>query len=246
LIRLKNIYKTFGSLEVLKGIDLDINHGEVISIIGPSGTGKSTLLRCINCLEMADQGEIQIEDYCVNINKITKADKQWIRRNTGMVFQGFYLFNNKTVLQNITEGLIVVKKIKKNEAEEKAFKILEQVGLLEKKDCYPSSLSGGQQQRVAIGRALALEPKILLFDEPTSALDPELVNEVLVLIKELAGQNQTMLIVTHEINFARNVSDRVCFMDQGVIVEEGPAKEVIDNPKNERTKQFLNALRYRE
>ncbi|CAK7076539.1 amino acid ABC transporter ATP-binding protein [uncultured Tissierella sp.] len=246
MIRLKNIYKTFGSLEVLKGIDLDINHGEVISIIGPSGTGKSTLLRCINCLEMADQGEIQIEDYCVNINKITKADKQWIRRNTGMVFQGFYLFNNKTVLQNITEGLIVVKKIKKNEAEEKAFKILEQVGLLEKKDCYPSSLSGGQQQRVAIGRALALEPKILLFDEPTSALDPELVNEVLVLIKELAGQNQTMLIVTHEINFARNVSDRVCFMDQGVIVEEGPAKEVIDNPKNERTKQFLNALRYRE
>ncbi|WP_406243611.1 amino acid ABC transporter ATP-binding protein [Tissierella carlieri] len=246
MIRLKNIYKTFRSLEVLKGIDLDINHGEVISIIGPSGTGKSTLLRCINCLEMADQGEIQIEDYCVNINKITKADKQWIRRNTGMVFQGFYLFNNKTVLQNITEGLIVVKKIKKNEAEEKAFKILEQVGLLEKKDCYPSSLSGGQQQRVAIGRALALEPKILLFDEPTSALDPELVNEVLVLIKELAGQNQTMLIVTHEINFARNVSDRVCFMDQGVIVEEGPAKEVIDNPKNERTKQFLNALRYRE
>lgn len=246
MIRLKNIYKTFGNLEVLKGIDLDINHGEVISIIGPSGTGKSTLLRCINCLEMADQGEIQIEDYCVNINKITKADKQWIRRNTGMVFQGFYLFNNKTVLQNITEGLIVVKKIKKNEAEEKAFKILEQVGLLEKKDCYPSSLSGGQQQRVAIGRALALEPKILLFDEPTSALDPELVNEVLVLIKELAGQNQTMLIVTHEINFARNVSDRVCFMDQGVIVEEGPAKEVIDNPKNERTKQFLNALRHRE
>lgn len=231
---------------MLKGIDLDINHGEVISIIGPSGTGKSTLLRCINCLEMADQGEIQIEDYCVDINKITKADKQWIRRNTGMVFQGFYLFNNKTVLQNITEGLIVVKKIKKYEAEEKAFKILEQVGLLEKKDSYPSSLSGGQQQRVAIGRALSLEPKILLFDEPTSALDPELVNEVLVLIKELAGQNQTMLIVTHEINFARNVSDRVCFMDQGVIVEEGPAKEVIDNPKNERTKQFLNALRHRE
>lgn len=246
MIRLKNIYKTFGSLDVIKGIDLDINYGEVISIIGPSGTGKSTLLRCINCLEIADQGELQIDDYCFNLNTLKKADKQWIRRNTGMVFQGFYLFNNKTVLQNITEGLIVVKKIKRNEAEEKAFKILEQVGLLEKKDCYPFSLSGGQQQRVAIGRALALEPKILLFDEPTSALDPELVNEVLVLIKELAGQNQTMLIVTHEINFARNVSDRVCFMDQGVIVEEGPAKEVIDNPKNERTKQFLNALRHRE
>ena len=246
MIRLKNIYKSFGSLEVIKDINLDINYGEVISIIGPSGTGKSTLLRCINCLEVADQGEIQIEDYRINFNKITKSDKQWIRRNTGMVFQGFYLFNNKTVLQNITEGLIVVKKIKKNKAEEKALKILEQVDLLDKKDCYPSSLSGGQQQRVAIGRALALKPKILLFDEPTSALDPELVNEVLLLIKQLAGQNKTMLIVTHEINFARNVSDRVCFMDQGVILEEGPAKEVIDNPKNERTKQFLNVIRHRE
>ena len=246
MIRLKNIHKTFGKTEVIKGIDLDIKHGEVISIIGPSGTGKSTLLRCINCLEMADEGEIQVEDYSVDIKKTTKQDKLWLRRNTAMVFQGFYLFNNKTVLKNITEGLIVVKKMKKAEAEEKALKILEQVGLLEKKDDYPSSLSGGQQQRVAIGRALALEPKILLFDEPTSALDPELVNEVLVLIKELARQRKTMLIVTHEINFARNVSDRVCFMDQGIIVEEGPAKEVIDNPKNERTRQFLNVVRHRE
>lgn len=246
MIRLKNIHKTFGKTEVIKGIDLDIKHGEVISIIGPSGTGKSTLLRCINCLEMADEGEIQVEDYSVDIKKATKQDKLWLRRNTAMVFQGFYLFNNKTVLKNITEGLIVVKKMKKAEAEEKALKILEQVGLLEKKDDYPSSLSGGQQQRVAIGRALALEPKILLFDEPTSALDPELVNEVLVLIKELARQHKTMLIVTHEINFARNVSDRVCFMDQGIIVEEGPAKEVIDNPKNERTRQFLNVVRHRE
>lgn len=246
MIRLKNIYKTFGNLEVIKGIDLDINKGEVISIIGPSGTGKSTLLRCINCLEMADQGEIQIDDYSVNLNKVTKHDKLWIRRNTAMVFQGFYLFNNKNVLNNITEGLIVVKKMKKFEAEEKALKILEQVDILEKKDDYPFSLSGGQQQRVAIGRALALEPKILLFDEPTSALDPELVNEVLVLIKQLANQNQTMLIVTHEINFARNVSDRVCFMEQGIILEQGPAKEVIDNPKNERTRQFLNVVRHRE
>jgi len=243
---LKNIHKTFGNLEVIKGIDLDINNGEVISILGPSGTGKSTLLRCINCLEVADEGEIQIEDYSVNINKIAKHDKLWLRRNTAMVFQGFYLFNNKTVLNNITEGLKVVKKIKKSDAEERALKILEQVGLLEKKDDYPSSLSGGQQQRVAIGRALALDPKILLFDEPTSALDPELVNEVLVLIKELAKQNKTMLIVTHEINFARNVSDRVCFMDQGIILEQVPAKELIDNPKNERTRQFLNVVRHRE
>ncbi|WMM25203.1 amino acid ABC transporter ATP-binding protein [Tissierella sp. MB52-C2] len=246
MIRLKNIQKRFGDLDVIKGIDLDINNGEVISIIGPSGTGKSTLLRCINCLEIADQGEIQIEDYSVNISKITNKDKQWIRRNTAMVFQGFNLFNNKTVLQNITEGLIVVKKMKKSEAEDKALKILKDVDILEKKDNYPSSLSGGQQQRVAIGRALALEPKILLFDEPTSALDPELVSEVLVLMKELAKEKRTMLIVTHEINFARNVSDRVCFMDQGIILEEGPAKEIIDNPKNERTKQFLNAIRYRE
>ena len=244
MIRLKNIYKTFGGLKAVKDINLDINYGDVVSIIGPSGAGKSTLLRCINCLEFADKGEIQIGDYHININKMTKTDKQWIRRNTGMVFQGFYLFNNKTVLQNITEGLIVVKKIKKNEAKKKALKMLERVDLLEKKDCYPSSLSGGQQQRVAIGRALILEPKILLFDEPTSALDPELVNEVLVLIKKLAGQNQTMLIVTHEINFAKNVSDRVCFMDQGAIVEEGPAIEVINNPKNKRTQQFLEALKH--
>ncbi|MSU00460.1 amino acid ABC transporter ATP-binding protein [Tissierella pigra] len=246
MIRLKNIQKRFGDLDVIKGIDLDINNGEVISIIGPSGTGKSTLLRCMNCLEIADQGEIQIEDYSVNISKITNKDKQWIRRNTAMVFQGFNLFNNKTVLQNITEGLIVVKKMKKSEAEDRALKILKDVDILEKKDNYPSSLSGGQQQRVAIGRALALEPKILLFDEPTSALDPELVSEVLVLMKALAKEKRTMLIVTHEINFARNVSDRVCFMDQGIILEEGAAKEIIDNPKNERTKQFLNAIRYRE
>ena len=244
MIKLKNIYKAFGSLEVIKDINLDINYGDVVSIIGPSGAGKSTLLRCINCLEIAVQEEMQIEDYHININKMTKADIQWIRRNTGMVFQGFYLFNNKTVLQNITEGLIVVKKVKKNEAKKKALEMLERVDLLEKKDCYPSSLSGGQQQRVAIGRALILEPKILLFDEPTSALDPELVNEVLVLIKKLAGQNQTMLIVTHEINFAKNVSDRVCFMDQGAIVEEGPAIEVINNPKNKRTQQFLEALKH--
>lgn len=243
MIKLTNIRKSFGPLEVLKGVDLTINEGEVVSIIGPSGTGKSTLLRCINCLEQGDDGEIQIDDFSVNVNKMTKADKQWLRRNTAMVFQGFYLFNNKTVFQNITEGLLIVKKMKKAEAEEKALKILKQVNLLDKTDSYPNSLSGGQQQRVAIGRALALEPQIFLFDEPTSALDPELVNEVLGLIKDLANQNMTMIIVTHEINFARNVSDRVCFMDGGIIAEQGSPAEVIDNPQNERTRQFLNFIR---
>lgn len=245
-MKLINIHKKFGKNEVIKGVDLEINKGEVISIIGPSGTGKSTLLRCINSLEIADQGQIQIEELNINLNKISKHEKLYLRRNTAMVFQGFYLFNNKTVINNITEGLIVVKKMNKDKAQEKALNILEEVGLSEKKDEYPSSLSGGQQQRVAIARALVLEPKILLFDEPTSSLDLELVNEVLLLIKKIANDNNTMIIVTHEINFARNVSDRVCFMDKGVILEQGPAKEIIDNPQNERTKQFLNNLMYRE
>ena len=246
MIEIKNIHKKFGKNEVLKGIDLDVKQGEVISIIGPSGTGKSTFLRCINCLEDADNGSIKMDEKEVELRHIKLADKLWLRRNTAMVFQGFYLFNNKTVLRNITIGLTVVKKMSQKEADEKALEILKQIGLLDKKDEYPSSLSGGQQQRVAIGRALALDPKVLLFDEPTSALDPELVNEVLMLIKHLAKQHKTMIIVTHEISFARNVSDKVCFMDGGKIVEMGNAKDVIDNPQNERTKKFLNVLKNRD
>lgn len=245
MITLHNIHKTYGELEVLKGVDLEIKQGEVISVIGPSGTGKSTLLRCINCLESAEEGIITLGDVSVDLAKAKKAEKLWLRRNTAMVFQGFYLFQNKTVLENITEGLRVVKKKSKVEATARALHILEQVGLVGKRNNYPHSLSGGQQQRVAIGRAIALEAQILLFDEPTSALDPELVSDVLELIKELANQHMTMLIVTHEINFARNVSHQVCFMDQGNIIERGTAKQVIDHPEQDRTKQFLNKIQSR-
>lgn len=245
MIELKGIHKSFGGLDVIKGIDLSIEKGQVVSLIGPSGTGKSTLLRCINCLERADKGNLQLEERSFDLDNISKKDELWLRRNTAMVFQSFNLFNNKIVLENITEGLTVVKKMSKRQAEEKALEILKQVGLLDKKDEHPSNLSGGQQQRVAIGRALALEPKIILFDEPTSALDPELVNEVLMLIRDLAKQKRTMLIVTHEIGFARSVSDKVCFMDDGIILEQGSPQEVIDNPKNDRTKRFLNVLQNR-
>jgi len=229
LLKLDNVYKKFGDNEVLKGINLEIKEGEVVSIIGPSGTGKSTLLRCINCLEKVDSGNIIIDNNRFDLASLKKEEVLWLRRNTSMVFQGFHLFNNKTAFDNINIGLNVVKKINKNESEKKALEILEQIGLLEKKDKYP-------------GRALALEPKIILFDEPTSALDPELVNEVLLIIEQLARQKITMLIVTHEINFARNVSDKVCFMFDGKIIEQGSAQSVIDNPKHDRTRHFLNKL----
>ncbi len=243
MIKLINVCKRFGNLEVLKGVSLDIKKGEIISVIGPSGTGKSTLLRCINLLEKPDSGIIQMDDISVDAANVSKSDVISLRKNTGMVFQNFNLFRNKTVTANITEGLISVKKMDKKEAEDVAIRILEQVGLTDKKDQYPYALSGGQQQRVAIGRAMAMNPKILLFDEPTSALDPELVNEVLELIKKLALEHMTMIIVTHEINFARNVSDKICFMSDGMILESGKPCDVIDNPVHERTRQFLNFIR---
>lgn len=246
MIDLRNVHKKFGEVQVIKGIDIRVNKGEIVSIIGPSGAGKSTLLRCINCLDKADMGKLRVGKESFNLECLSKKEKLWIRRNTAMVFQNFYLFNNKTALKNITEGLRIVKKVSKQQAEERALDILDKVGLKDKKDSYPSQLSGGQQQRIAIGRALALEPKIILLDEPTSALDPELISEVLNIIKNLASENTTMLIVTHEIAFARNISDRIYFIDEGSVIEEGPAIDIIDSPKNNRTKQFLSIVKKEE
>lgn len=220
MIKLQNIHKQFGDTEVLKGIDLEIKQGEIIVIIGSSGTGKSTLLRCVNFLEQADQGTISIDDINVDAQKHTKAEVLALRRKTGFVFQNHALFAHQTARQNIAEGLITVRGWKKQQAHEKAQQILDDTGLGDKADSYPAALSGGQQQRVGIGRAMALQPELLLFDEPTSALDPEWVGEVLNLMKKLANQHQTMLVVTHEMQFAREVADRVIFMADGHIVEQ--------------------------
>ncbi|MBE7029047.1 MAG: amino acid ABC transporter ATP-binding protein [Ruminococcaceae bacterium] len=240
----KNIYKNFGKLEVLKGINLEIGQGEVVAIIGPSGSGKSTFLRCLNKLEKVDKGSIYVDGDVICENGIYKSDKE-IRKTIkkmGMVFQNFNLFPQLSVLQNIIEAPIQVNGENKEEAIERAKKILDTVGLISKIDAYPSQLSGGQQQRVAIARALAMNPKLLLFDEPTSALDPELTGEVLNVMTNLAKEKNTMIVVTHEIDFAREVATRVIFMDGGYIIEDGTPSEVIDNPKNERTRQFLKRV----
>lgn len=244
MISVKNLCKSFGSEEVLKGINLDVNEGEVVCIIGPSGSGKSTLLRCLNLLEMPDQGRLNIADMSVSFaqHKTTSAEIRRLRGKTGMVFQGFHLFPHRTVLQNVMEGPVVVKKELKQRAREKAETLLRKVGLSEKQHAYPAQLSGGQQQRVAIARALAMEPEVLLFDEPTSALDPELVGEVLKTMKELAQERQTMLIVTHEMNFARDVADKVIFMDRGKIIETGTPEQIFVRPEATRTQQFLDKI----
>ncbi len=242
MVEIRGLKKSFGDLEVLKEIDLDVKKGEVIAIIGSSGTGKSTLLRCINYLEEPDDGQIKIDDLSVNVKSTTKKEIYKLRRKTSMVFQSYNLFKNKTALGNIMEPLIVVKKIDNKTAEKKALEILDIVGLIDKKDSYPSKLSGGQQQRVGIGRAMAVEPEVVLFDEPTSALDPELVGEVLDVIKDLAKNHITMIIVTHEMGFAKEAADRVIFMDDGKIIEEGTPKEIFDSPKNPRTIQFLSII----
>ena len=239
MIEVRNLKKTFGDNNVLKGINEHISEGEVVAIIGPSGSGKSTFLRCLNMLEEATEGEIYVDDELING---PKSDINKIRQKMGMVFQHFNLFPHLTVKNNITLAPVTLKKMTKEQAEAKALELLETVGLADKADAYPASLSGGQKQRVAIARALAMNPEIMLFDEPTSALDPEMVGEVLDVIKALAKSGMTMVIVTHEMGFAREVADRVLFMDNGVIVEQGPPQEVFGNPQNERTKSFLSKV----
>lgn len=239
MLEIRNLSKRFGNQQVLDKINLKIEKGKVFAVIGPSGTGKSTLLRCINVLERPEKGMIRLENQTFDFENLSKSDIQMLRTHTSMVFQNSNLYRNKTALENITTPLILVKKMAKEEAEKIGLELLKKVGVLEKKDAYPETLSGGEKQRVGIARALAVNPDIILFDEPTSALDPELVSGVLDVIKELAKQHTTMLIVTHEMKFAKNVADEVIFMENGHIVEQGPAKEVFEHPKEERTKQFL-------
>ncbi|MGN6256187.1 MAG: amino acid ABC transporter ATP-binding protein [Solirubrobacterales bacterium] len=247
MVKLEGIHKRFGQLEVLKGVDIDIAKGEVVCVLGPSGSGKSTLLRCVNLLEPPEEGEIFIEgnDICKGPGSGT-GEQSWkldfVRQRVGIVFQQFNLFPHKTVLQNVTLAQERVLGRSKAEARAKATELLERVGLGDKLGEYPERLSGGQQQRVAIARALAMDPEVMLFDEVTSALDPELVKEVLDTMRELAEEGMTMIVVTHEIGFAREVADRVVFMDGGVIVEEGPPAEVLESPREERTKQFLGLV----
>ena len=236
MIKVENLTKSFGELEVLKGINQEIKDGEVVVVIGPSGSGKSTFLRCLNLLEEPTSGKIIVDDEEITSKDI---DINKVREEMGMVFQSFNLFNNLNIIDNITLAPTLVKKMEKDQAEKKAMELLERVGLPDKRDSYPKSLSGGQKQRIAIARALAMNPKVMLFDEPTSALDPEMVGEVLDIMKDLAKEGMTMVVVTHEMGFAREVGDRILFMDGGYIVEEGSPEEVFGNPKNERTQNFL-------
>ena len=238
-VEIRNLHKSFADLKVLCGIDLDVEEGEVVCLIGPSGSGKSTLLRCINRLEEPTDGEIIVDDQQV-IGKKVNINK--IRENIGMVFQQFNLFSHMTVKKNIMFAPLQLKKMSKEEAEQKALQLLKRVGLEDKADAYPHQLSGGQQQRVAIARALAMNPDVMLFDEPTSALDPEMVGEVLQVMKELAAEGMTMIVVTHEMGFARDVADRVIFMSDGVIVEQGPPDVIFSNPQEERTRAFLSCV----
>jgi polar amino acid transport system ATP-binding protein len=236
IVRVENLHKAFHGTEIIRGISLSVNENEVVVIIGPSGTGKSTLLRCINLLTRADQGRIWLRDQEITT---PHTDEDKIRRHIGMVFQDFNLFNHLNALQNVTIGMIKVLGMKPHEAQEKGMWELERVGMVEKASLYPAQLSGGQKQRVAIARALGMEPDVMLFDEPTSALDPELIGEVLSVMQKLARERMTMVVVTHEMGFAREVANRIIFMENGLILEEGPPRQLFYNPKFERTREFL-------
>ena len=246
MLEVKNVKKSFGGLQVLKGVSLSVNKGDVVAILGPSGSGKTTLLRCMNFLEMADEGQMTFDGEDFSMHSIPRRDIARLRKKTAFVFQNYNLFRNKTALQNVTEGLIVARKLPKEQAEEIGMKMLAKVGLADRADYYPRQLSGGQQQRVAIARALAADPEIIYFDEPTSALDPELTGEVLSVMRQLAEEGMTMLVVTHEMGFARNVSSKTVFMENGVVVEQAPSQQFFASPKEERTRAFLRRIAHTE
>lgn len=239
MLKVDHIQKNFGTGDVLKGIDFQVEKGEVVAILGPSGSGKTTLLRCIAFLEKAESGIMQFDGKTVDLSRISKKDMHELRMHMGFVFQGFHLFRNMTVLENVMEGLTTARKVNRAEAEKIAREMIEKVGMSERIPFYPDQLSGGQQQRVAIARAIAINPDVILFDEPTSALDPELTGEVLDVMQKLAKEGTTMVVVTHEMSFARDVASRVVFMEDGLVVEEASAHDFFENPKMERTKQFL-------
>lgn len=241
MVEISGVKKSFGEVQVLKGIDLSVEKGDAVAVIGPSGSGKTTLLRCINFLERADEGEMVFDEERFDLSRISKKDILRIRRKTAFVFQSYNLFLNKTALQNITEGLIIGRKMPKKQAVDIGNRMLQKVGLADFGGYYPEQLSGGQQQRVAIARALASSPEIIYFDEPTSALDPELTSEVLAVMRQLANEGMTMLVVTHELGFAGNVSNKTVFMENGVVVESGTSKQLFDSPREERTRAFLQA-----
>ena len=242
MLEVKNVKKSFGGLQVLKGVSLSVNKGDVVAILGPSGSGKTTLLRCMNFLEMADEGQMTFDGEDFSMHSIPRRDIARLRKKTAFVFQNYNLFRNKTALQNVTEGLIVARKMPKAQAEEIAVRMLEKVGMADRCSHYPHQLSGGQQQRVAIARALATSPEIIYFDEPTSALDPELTGEVLDVMRQLAAEGMTMLVVTHEMGFARDVSTQVVFMEDGQVVETAPSAAFFANPRQERTRAFLSRI----
>ena len=244
MLQIRDIRKKFDDLEVLQGISFDVEKSDVVAILGPSGSGKTTLLRCLNFLEKADAGTMVFDGRTFDLNRATKAEIADLRRKTAFVFQNYNLFLNKTVLENVTLGLTAGAGMKKNEARDIAVAMLEKVGMADKLSSYPSQLSGGQQQRVAIARALATKPEIIFFDEPTSALDPELIGEVLNVMRQLADEGMTMLVVTHEMSFARNVSNKVIFLEDGHIVESGPSSTVFSSPREERTKAFLRSIEF--